>query len=140
MAVELVGVDKLSRKLDTMAKADSIKSTMGKAVGIVLADAKSNAPVDTGNLKGSIHGEVKQDDNDTIGRVFTATEYAPYVEFGTGVRGASSGHPAASKLGLKYGKRAGQVAQPYLHPALKRNESHIKKLFADSAQKLVKGS
>ena len=56
-----------------------------RACLVVEAKAKENCPVDLGTLRASItHKPVKQ--NGTIeGYVYTKEEYAPYVEFGTGI-------------------------------------------------------
>ena len=42
--------------------------------------ARTNAPVDTGELQGSIDSEML---SEFEGRVFATAEHAPYVEFGT---------------------------------------------------------
>ncbi len=56
------------------------------------AQAKANAPVDTGNLRGSIQAEMT---GDLSAQINVGAEYGPYVEFGT----------------------RHQNAQPYLVPA-----------------------
>lgn len=82
-------VDRLLQRLNNIANSD-IKSTMVKATVLVQNQAKLLAPVDTGNLRSSIHQEIKDDVKNTQGRVFTNVEYALYVEFGTGQKGAGS--------------------------------------------------
>lgn len=93
------------------------------------AMAIAYAPVDTGELRGSIKARVRQ----PSGRIFielTATaEHAHWVEYGTGRRGTASWQSggAASPsdmaaIGLpdfyKHGAVEGVWAQPYLRPAL----------------------
>ena len=51
--------------------------------------AKDLAPVDTGNLRNSISHRV--DPDEPAAYVGTDTEYAPYVEFGTGVYAEGGG-------------------------------------------------
>lgn len=63
------------------------------------ADAKDVCPVDTGNLRASIHTEIEP----LKGEVGTNVEYATYVECGT-----------------RY-----QDAQPYLEPAYLKNKDKI---------------
>lgn len=91
---------------------------MGEAVGIVNGDAKNIVPVDTGNLRNSIHGSVEAGTSkEVVGKVATSTDYAPYVEFGT------------SRMG----------AQPFLWPALHKNKKRINQLFAATVTAAGKG-
>lgn len=74
-----------------------------EAIGLyVEGEAKLNAPVDTGNLRGSIDHKVN-DDHVIVG---TNVEYAVYVEKGTSKK----------------------KAQPYLTPAAEENIENIKRL------------
>ena len=75
------------------------------AIGLfVVAEAKDNCPVDTGNLRGSITFEVSKDEATvTIG---SPVEYAGWVENGT------------SK----------QKGQPYIKPAINNNIDAIERL------------
>lgn len=56
-----------------------LQGVIDKAAAVCEAEAKQDCPVDTGNLRGSIH-TTKSDLEDTVG---TNVEYAPYVEYGT---------------------------------------------------------
>ncbi len=116
----LAKYQKLPEKVE-YAIADGIN----KAAGIVEGSAKRLCPVDTGNLRGSIH-VMKQaipgkDMKATIG---TNVEYAPYVEFGTGVRGAATNEN--SNVAVSFAPDwAGQAAQPFMMPALRNNKDRI---------------
>ncbi|WP_203246337.1 HK97-gp10 family putative phage morphogenesis protein [Sporosarcina beigongshangi] len=59
------------------------------------ANAKAQAPVDTGTLRRSINSQISETSGSITGEVSTNLEYATHVEYGT------------SK----------QVAQPYMTPA-----------------------
>ena len=83
------------------------KKIMSKACLMVVRDAKKLCPVDTGRLRASITHEIEG----TTGRVGSNVEYARAVELG-------SEDPA-------YNRRP----QPYLRPALHKNEKKILKLF-----------
>lgn len=126
---------------------------MVKATSLVHAQAKTLAPVDKGNLRGSIHQEVKQNAQIITGRVFTNVQYAPYVEFGTGSKGTGTYPYKIDGLNLSYRDTPwvytpdggetfyhteGQVAQPYMYPALKRNEKYIKQLFKEGVHTELK--
>ena len=118
----LAKYEKLPEKVET-AIADGINT----AAGIVERSAKRTCPVDTGHLRGSIHimkeAVPKTDMTATIG---TNVEYAPYVEFGTGVRGQATNEN--TKVALSYKQDwAGQIAQPFLAPALRNNKDKIER-------------
>ena len=80
---------------------------------IVQADAKRNAPVDTGNLRGSITREVKSDS----AIVGTNVGYAEHVEYGT----------------------RHMKAQPYLRPAIDTNRKGLITRLADMIRRAVRG-
>lgn len=141
-------VDRLLKRLTNIANTD-VKDTMVKATLLVHAQAKTLAPADTDNLRGSIHQEVKQKAKSVEGRVFTNVQYAPYVEFGTGSKGNGTYPYSPKGLNLTYRntpwvytpdggetfyRTNGQVAQPFMYPALKQNEKTIKQLFKDEVK------
>lgn len=126
--VKIVGVEKLVKKLSTNSTMTAVKRTVVEGTAAVNGTAKNLCPVDTGNLRGSIHMSVATDRTQVVGKVSTSTEYAMYVEFGTGTRGKSSLHPMSKELGLAYGDIKGMVAHPYMYPAL---EQHRKKILND---------
>ena len=65
----------------------------------------------------------------------TVVEYAPFVEFGTGQRGAGSG--VTPPADYQYGGRPGMAAQPYLTPAYEgENMARIRALAAEELGKL----
>lgn len=145
-------VDRLLKRLNNIANMD-LTSTMNKATLMVHAQAKTLAPADTGLLRGSIHQEVKKKGKSVIGRVYTNVQYAPYVEFGTGSKGNGTYPYKPKGLSLTYRstpwvytpdggetfyKTKGQVAQPYMYPALKRNEKAIRRLFKEEVKAKLK--
>jgi len=83
------------------------KKIILKACLIVERDAKILCPVDTGRLRSSITHEIEG----ITGRVGSNVEYARAVELG-------SEDPAYN-----------QAPQPYLRPALHKNEKKILELF-----------
>jgi len=142
--IQILGVTRLLAKFERLEEID-MTEPVGKATALVQGSAKNNAAVDTGALRGSIHKEVARSANgSTIGRVFTNLEYAPFVEFGTGKKGEGTYPYSIKGVSLEYrqtpwafekdGEKiwtAGQVAQPFLFPAIKENEAKIKKLLRD---------
>lgn len=144
-SITIKGIDSLIHKLNNISKTEQVKQTMDKAVLLVHAHAKSNAPVDKGGLAGSIHPKVVTEGKTIIGKVYTNLNYAPFVEFGTGIKG--NGTYPNKDITLTYRSTPwvytpndgedfyyteGQVAQPYMYPAIKRNEKKIKEMFKDA--------
>ena len=146
--ITIKNVDRLMQRFNKIANMD-LKEKIIQATKVVHAQAKELAPVDTGNLAGSIHQEVKLRGENLEGRVFTNIQYAPYVEFGTGIKGNGSYPYKVEGLNLSYRdsswvytpdggetfyRTKGQVAQPFMYPALKQNEKYIKQLFKDGVK------
>lgn len=144
-SITLKGIDSLTKKLNNISKMEQVKETMNKAVLLVHAQAKSLAPVDTGNLAGSIHPKVLTKGKTIVGKVYTNLNYAPFVEFGTGIKGNGTYPNKSVELsyrptpwiytpngGENFYYTEGQVAQPYMYPALKRNEKKIKAMFKEA--------
>jgi HK97 gp10 family phage protein len=131
--IQVKGVDRLNRKLTLIQGEvpEELRKAMNKAAAVVSASAKALVPVDTGALRNSIHIKKAEAHGDSVtSGVHTSKEYAPYVEFGTGARGGS---PAATKLGVTFNRHIkGQVAQPYLYPALKQNSGKINEIVAQA--------
>lgn len=67
----------------------------------------------TGRLKNSI--ESGRDEDGAF--VKTNVEYAGFVEFGTGTRGAAT-DPGPTPPWYQHGAKAGMAAQPFLRPAV----------------------
>lgn len=126
---------------------------MNKATTLVHGQAKLLAPVDTGNLAGSIHMKVTKRGKEVQGKVYTNLQYAPFVEFGTGSKG--NGTYPNKDINLSYRDTPwvytpdggetfyhteGQVAQPYMYPALKRNEKTIKAMFKNGVHNELKSN
>jgi HK97 gp10 family phage protein len=93
--------------------------------------AKLLSPVDTGNLRGSIHHKVYR--NELIVRIGTPVEYAPYIEFGTGElaengQGRKGGWFYVDEKGNKH-FTFGNKPQPFLRPALLENKNKIDSIF-----------
>lgn len=130
-----------------------LKDAVNKATQLVHGQAKTLAPADTGQLRGSIHMQVKDTGKAIEGRVYTNVQYAPYVEFGTGVTGNGTYPYEIEGLSLEYRNKGwayydedkgewiytkGQVAQPYMYPALKNNEKAIKQILKQGVHTKLK--
>lgn len=150
ITIDVDGVDKLERDLILLSKTKRLRQAIGTATAIVEGAAKTLCPTNKyrggGELRQSIHPEVKDRGDEIVGRIYTNKEYAPYVEFGTGIKGGT--HPKTAELGLTFRtdvpwvftpdngetffRTSGQVAQPFMYPALKQNKTKINKLITDA--------
>ena len=137
MAIE--NLDKLISKLE---KLDDVNQAMEQACILVDNEAKIKCPVDNGLLRNSITHYIEDNPNELIGVVGTNVEYAPYVEFGTGIY-SSLGNGRQDRWKYKDAKgewhsTIGQHPQPYLQPALEENRRKIEKMFKEQIKKGVK--
>jgi hypothetical protein len=71
-------------------------------------------PRDTGALADSYQSSIEDTGKTIVGRVGTTLYYAVYVEYGTGIRGASS---AGAGDGPYSSTWPGMAAQPHVRPA-----------------------
>ena len=137
MAIE--NLDKLISKLE---KLDDVNQAMEQACILVENEAKIKCPVDNGLLRNSITHYIEDNPNELVGVVGTNVEYAPYVEFGTGIY-SSLGNGRQDRWKYKdvkgeWHSTIGQHPQPYLQPALEENRRKIEKMFKEQIKKGVK--
>lgn len=135
MAAEIEGLDKVLERIETLGNTTSLESAMGKACALVERTAKQTAPKDTGALRNSIQSEVTKDGENVVGIVFTPLEYAPYVEFGTGLFAENGGRQTPwiyedEKTGETILTR-GQKPQPFLRPSLNENRERITQILKE---------
>lgn len=153
-SISIKGVDRLTKRFNDVANMELV-DIVNKATQLVHGQAKDLAPIDTGQLAGSIHMEVKKTAQKVEGRVYTDAEHAPYAEFGTGIKGNGTYPYKVKGLNLVYKDKGwayldedtgewiytnGQEAQPYMYPALKENEKTIKQMFKDGVKTKLKQS
>lgn len=136
MAV-ILNLDRLLSKFDNLENID-LEAPLTKACLLVENDAKRKCPVDTGQLRQSITHEIEGN----TGVVGTNVEYAPYVEYGTGIH-ARDGNGRQTPWSYqradgKWITTKGQKPQAFLEPALLENENEIKRLFEKAIKEGVK--
>ena len=93
--------------------------------------AKQKAPKDDGTLARSITSRIEG----LEGVVYTPLEYAPYVEYGTGLFAENGGRTDVPWVYIDeegHGHTtSGQKPQPFMRPALDENRSKINEIFAE---------
>lgn len=136
MNIEFDGIEELLVRLDKMSDITKVQDSLSKATLLVEKEAKQNAPKDTGALRRSITSKVEG----LEGTVFTPLEYAPYIEYGTGLF-AEAGN-GRKKVPWNYKddegnwhSTSGMKPQPFMRPALNSNREKIKKILKEGVLK-----
>ena len=139
VTVKIDGLDRLKKRLTKMQTSSRITQAVNDSTAVVLANVKSITPVQTGNLRDHSHAvPARSDGEDVTGGVENNCEYAPYVEFGTGVKGQSSYKPPMGKS-LAFGSQGGQRAQSFMYRGLNNSKSQVRKIFQDRLSGVTKG-
>lgn len=111
LSVQVKGLDKVLKNLkeESKEKLDLVDAEMGAGAVNIMLDAMNRAPVNFGNLKGSI----EQDSTKYLYKeVNVNAEYAPYVEFGTKSKFDKTLSPEIQKFASQYkGKGRGGDAK-----------------------------
>lgn len=101
MAIELKGLEGVLERLEGVADATKAKEAITKACMLVERAAKINAQSlseGDGTLAGSIASRIE----DYTGIVYTPLEYAPYVEYGTGIEATHPNKPGRQDVPWVY--------------------------------------
>lgn len=127
MAIELEGAEELIKRLERLGGEDQLNKSLGQASAIVERAAKQLAPKDTGELRRSITSKVENKQ----GIIFTPLEYAPYIEYGTGLFAEEGGRQDVpwnyqDDKG-EWHSTSGMKPQPYMRPALNQSREDIMK-------------
>ena len=139
MSVKIEGLEHLNKTLETLLSTENMTQAMGQACAAVEASAKKKAPKDSGSLRRSIASKVETEDGNIQGVVYTALEYAPYVEYGTGLFAESGGRTNVPWVYQddegNWHSTKGQKPQPFLRPALNENRKTVVKILGGGIKK-----
>jgi HK97 gp10 family phage protein len=133
MDIKLDGLEAIVEKLDGLTDTATMRQRMGKACAVVERTAKQKAPKGNGALRRSITSKVETIGETVQGVIFTPLEYAPYVEYGTGLFAEKGGrkdvpwHYQDDKG--EWHTTSGMKPQPYMRPALSENTETIKRIL-----------
>ena len=139
MAVQIEGLDGILDTLDGVVNTMIMRESMGRACAVVETAAKQKAGgagiKDTGALANSIKSKVEAGGGEIVGVIYTPLEYAPYVEYGTGLFAENGGR---TDVPWKYQDdkgnwhtTSGQKPQPFLRPALDENKDKIIEILGE---------
>ena len=125
MNIEFEGAEKLIARLDKMSDEVAFKKNLETAALLVERSAKQKAPKDTGALRRSITSRVEG----LEGIVYTPLEYAPYIEYGTGLFAEGNGRKDVpwnyqDDKG-NWHSTSGLKPHPFMRPSLDENRQKI---------------
>ena len=131
MAIELEGAEELIKRLERLGGEEQLNKSLGQACAIVERAAKQLAAKDTGELRRSITSKVENKQ----GIIFTPLEYAPYIEYGTGLFAEEGGRQDVpwnyqDDKG-EWHSTSGMKPQPYMRPALNENREEILRIIKE---------
>ena len=131
MSVKVEGIEELTVQIDGMGNYWKMRDALLKAGALVERSAKQKCPKDNGQLAQNIQYSV--DGKGTTCTVYNPLEYAPYVEYGTGLYAEENGRKDVpwhyqDEEG-NWHTTSGQKPQPFLRPALTENENKITELL-----------
>ena len=131
MNVEFEGAEKLMARLDKMSDEVTLKKSLETAALLVERSAKQKAPKDTGALRRSITSKVEG----LEGIVYTPLEYAPYIEYGTGLFAEGIG-----RIDVPWNYQddkgnwhstSGLKPHPFMRPSLDENRQKILEILKE---------
>lgn len=134
MSVRIEGLEALLDKLDSLANPEDIAPAMKKACLAVERSAKMKVPKGTGELGRSITSEVNIWPGEVVGVVYTPLEYAPYIEYGTGLFAEAGDGRKDVPWCYKddegnWHSTSGMRPRPFMRPALNENREQILRLL-----------
>lgn len=134
--LSLKNLDGVLAAIEELGDTAKVEQTFGKCCALIERSAKEKAPKDTGELRRSITSEIRHTDGRIEGVVYTPLEYAPYVEFGTGLFAENGGRkdvPWCYKDDKgEWHTTSGQHPQPFMRPALNENREKIVRILKEA--------
>lgn len=133
--IRMEGVDEVLKSIDKLADINALKEALGRACALVEREAKMKAPKGTGELRRSITSKVEMQGGELVGVVFTPLEYAPYVEYGTGLFAEEGGRKDVPWCYQddkgEWHTTSGMHPQPFMRPALNENREQIIRILKE---------
>lgn len=135
MSIEFRGLEEFIDSLEKLEDTKNVEAALGTACALVEAAAKQKAPKGNGDLRRSITSKVENME----GVVYTPLEYAPYVEYGTGLFAENGGRTdvpwSYQDDEGEWHTTSGMPPQPYMRPALNENREQILRLIKEGLLK-----
>lgn len=135
MDLEIEGLEQFTQRIEDMLNTRGLEMAMGKVCAIVERDAIKKAPKGAGDLRRSIQSRVENDGHEVAGIIFSPLEYAPYVEYGTGLFAESGGRTDVPWVYCddegNFHSTSGMKPHPYMRPALNENREKILEIIKE---------
>ena len=112
------GLGELNVQLDKISASVSDPAYVVQAATFVRSAAALLAPVHDGYLRQSIDWDVEVNGSQISGAVFTDLEYAPYVELGTGPKGAMNHDGISPNVTPVYSMEPWWIHESQLDPGI----------------------
>ena len=114
----------------------AVRQSVEEVTQMVFDRSQQLVPVDTGALKASGSMQIEDLDATIRGTGSYSAEYAPYVEFGTGIAGAAS---AGAGPGPYSPDWPGMPAQPFQRPAVDEVKPQADEIFRHNIGVAISG-
>lgn len=130
MKIKITGVDNVVEYLEGVCNIDKLEKGIKDSCLLVERSAKQKAPKGNGDLRRSIESKV----DGLSGVVFTPLEYAPYIEFGTGLfaedgKGRKDVPWVYCDEKGEFHTTRGISPHPFMRPALEENRDKIREIL-----------
>jgi phage gpG-like protein len=156
MTTQILGLDRLKRKLSGEFMQKPMRKFFTSAAIAVQSGAKERAPVDTGRMRSSLTYEIDPAAMPAWAKVGTNVSYAPFMEWGTGSLSESpastSGWHAPTGAALavwarRHGtdgyivaaaiaKRGGLKPRRFLRGSFEANKDNIKRMLRTAGREV----
>lgn len=137
--IKIEGIEEVIANLGGIIDNESLKQSLGKACALVERSAKEKAPKGNGELRRSITSKIDETGSSPVGIVFTPLEYAPYVEFGTGLFAENGGRTDVPWVYCddegNFHSTSGMEPRPFMRPALNENRQEILRILKEGIKK-----
>lgn len=149
--VRIEGMAEVTRKLREIGASvsNSLEGAGTKGMLVIEGDARERVPVDIGNLGRSIITKTTQKTQNSV-EIATGTnlEYAPYVEYGTGIYAENGKGRKTPWMYYYVGTKGpegwrftrGQRHQPYLRPAFDTKKDRVVEVIKEDLNNAIQGA
>lgn len=136
LEIKIEGLETILERFEDIADTTPIEAALQKCCALVERSAKETAPKDTGALRNSIASRIESNNEEIKGVIYTPLEYAPYVEYGTGLFAEEGGRMDVpwnyqDDKGVWH-RTNGQKPHPFMRPALADNREKIQRILKES--------
>jgi HK97 gp10 family phage protein len=134
--IDVLNLNQVLDAIEDIGNSPELRQGLERACALVERKAKEKAPKDTGALRRSITSEITHEGGNLTGVVFTPLEYAPYVEYGTGLFAEKGGRKDVPWVYQddkgEWHSTSGQKPQPFMRPALNENREEIIRIIKEA--------